>query len=229
MTNLMQKLRRKRKLSSELHSRWGDVSITYPNGGSWNQWDQASAGVRTSDGEHEHRQNSAESSRCASSPRIGASIQGTSRDARAQSVDSAMTIPTGHYDARVGSQGAAAPPPLNVLSGRHQPSSGRPNPYDDAELYSRASKSPPLSVTSRMRGCSAQGCVADSPVSMPGTVGSRHNSYTSSVPSNPSEDHRIPGIIPSSSTLAERRASRRSKQEPLRAQEMVPSYDELYG
>ncbi|RAH74170.1 uncharacterized protein BO66DRAFT_313489 [Aspergillus aculeatinus CBS 121060] len=262
MTNLMQKLRRKRKLSSELHSRWGDISITYPNGGSWNQWDQASAGARTSDGDRERRQNSLEPGRCASSPRIGALGQPASRDGRAQSVDSAMTIPTGHYDARVGNrsrqkqhsyestvvhppsawyhscsddgsmeetEGATVPSPQNVSNGRHQPSSGRPSPYEDSELYSRASKSPPLSVTSRMRGCSVQGYLAESPVSMPGTVGSRHNSYTSSVPSNPSEDQRIPGIIPPSSTLAERRASRRSKQELPRAQEMVPSYDELYG
>ncbi|PYH78436.1 hypothetical protein BO82DRAFT_291262 [Aspergillus uvarum CBS 121591] len=228
MTNLMQKLRRKRKLSSELHSRWGDISITYPNGGSWNQWDQASTGARTSDGDRERRQNSLEPGRCASSPRIGVSGPPASRDERAQSVDSAMTIPTGHYDARE-TEGATVPSPHNGSNGRHQPSSGRPSMYDDSELYSRASKSPPLSVTSRMRGCSVQGYLAESPVSMPGTVGSRHNSYTSSVPSNPSEDQRIPGIIPPSSTLAERRASRRSKQELPRAQEMVPSYDELYG
>ncbi|PYH47354.1 uncharacterized protein BP01DRAFT_380570 [Aspergillus saccharolyticus JOP 1030-1] len=266
MANLMQKLRRKRKLSSELHSRWGDVSITYPNGGSWNQWDQASAGSRTSNGDHDRRQNSLEPGRCASSPRIGSSVLPASRDVRAQSVDSAMTIPTGYYDARVGSRSrmkqdsyestsvhppsawyhscsddgsleetdgaAAAPSQGGISTGRHQPSFGRPSPYDDAELYSRASKSPPLSVTSRMRGgCSTQGCLVESPVSMPGTFGSRHNSYTSSGQSNPSpaEDPRIPGIIPPSSALAERRASRRSKQELPRAHELVPSYDELYG
>ena len=43
MTAIIRKLRRKRKLSSELHSRWGDVSITYPTEGSWSQWDQPSS------------------------------------------------------------------------------------------------------------------------------------------------------------------------------------------
>lgn len=41
----MKKFRRKRRLSSELDTRWGDPSISYPNQGSWNQWDQPSGFV----------------------------------------------------------------------------------------------------------------------------------------------------------------------------------------
>ncbi|KAJ5090638.1 hypothetical protein N7532_009322 [Penicillium argentinense] len=43
MANLMKKFKRKRRLSSELHSRWGDPAISYPNQGSWNQRHQPPA------------------------------------------------------------------------------------------------------------------------------------------------------------------------------------------
>lgn len=42
MAAFLKRFKKKRKLSSELHSRWGDVSITHPTQGSWNQWDQHS-------------------------------------------------------------------------------------------------------------------------------------------------------------------------------------------
>ncbi|KAJ6140566.1 hypothetical protein N7470_010362 [Penicillium chermesinum] len=40
MASFIKKIKRKRRLSSELHDRWGDPSISYPNDGSWNQWNQ---------------------------------------------------------------------------------------------------------------------------------------------------------------------------------------------
>ncbi|PYH93543.1 hypothetical protein BO71DRAFT_327432 [Aspergillus ellipticus CBS 707.79] len=261
MTAIIQKLRRKRKLSSELHSRWGDVSITYPNGGSWSQWEQSSRAGPT---DHGQRRGSFEFNRSAMSPRMGSQARSGSIDARAPSVDSAMTMPTGHYDARVGhrprrTQQSRSPPaeplysdshdsprawspsysddcsgddedetevpaPLNLSRGRHQV-----HP-DEADIYSRASKSPPLSVTSRMRRFSAQSNMAE-PTPGLGMPSSRHTSYTSSTPSNPSDDSRHPSSH-RPATQPERRSVRRPKPEPLALRpqpELVPSYDELYG
>ncbi|RAL05965.1 uncharacterized protein BO80DRAFT_421154 [Aspergillus ibericus CBS 121593] len=259
MTAIIQKLRRKQKLSSELHSRWGDVAITYPTGGSWNQWDHSSAGGHSASTDPERRHGSLELNRSATTPRIGSQIRS---GARAPSVDSAMTFPTGHYDARVGSRirrknqpsspgiglampmdspvecdqscsdessedeedATAVPAPLNVSRDRN-PSNG-----EESDAYSRASKSPPLSVTSRMRRYSVQSNSTEPTISGPGTTSSKHTSYTSSAPSNPSEDprphvHRL-------STQHEKKPVRRPKPEPLTLPtqpEMVPSYDELYG
>ncbi|OJJ44588.1 hypothetical protein ASPZODRAFT_696718 [Penicilliopsis zonata CBS 506.65] len=40
MDKLFGSLRRKRPLSTDLHSRWGDLSITSPSDGSWSHWNQ---------------------------------------------------------------------------------------------------------------------------------------------------------------------------------------------
>ncbi|PWY86013.1 hypothetical protein BO70DRAFT_351653 [Aspergillus heteromorphus CBS 117.55] len=258
MTAIIQKLRRKRKLSSELHSRWGDVAISYPTGGSWSQWEQSSRAGPSAIADHGQRRGSLEPNRSATSTRMGSH---SSLDARAPSVDSAMTIPTGHYDARVGNRSrrmpqSCSPPteplpiesprawspsgsdddsgdeedetevpaPLNLSRGRHH---AHP---DEADIYSRASKSPPLSVTSRMRRFSVQSHMGESSTSGPGTTSSRHTSYTSSTPSNPSDDSRHHNYRPA--TQPERKPVRRPKPEPLtlrRQPELVPSYDELYG
>ncbi|GLA75402.1 hypothetical protein AtubIFM55763_006678 [Aspergillus tubingensis] len=263
MTAIIQKLRRKRKLSSELHSRWGDVSITYPNGGSWSQWDQSSTGATSASPDHERRHGSLELNRSATAPRLGSYSRIGDANVRAPSVDSAMTIPTGHYDARLSrmrrknqqqsppvgvskvldsprecdnascsddssedeEDDVAVPAPLNV-SRDHNPAE-----KEEADSYSQASKSPPLSVTSRMRSRhSAQRHTIDPPMSAPGTAGSKHTSYSSSVPSNPSDDQRPQGHR--LSTQHDRKSVRRPKPEPLSLPtqpEMVPSYDELYG
>ncbi|OJJ71196.1 hypothetical protein ASPBRDRAFT_126751 [Aspergillus brasiliensis CBS 101740] len=232
MTAIIQKLRRKRKLSSELHSRWGDVSISYPNGGSWSQWDQSSTGAISASPDHERRHGSLELNRSATAPRLGSYSRIGDVNVRAPSVDSAMTIPTGHYDARVGNESSgdeendvAVPAPLNVSRDRN--SAGK----EEADDYSHVSKSPPLSVTSRTRSRhSAQCHTMDPTISGFGSAGSKHTSYTSSVPSNPSDDQRPQGHR--LSTQHDRRSSRRPKPEPLSLPtqpEMVPSYDELYG
>ncbi|EHA20583.1 hypothetical protein ASPNIDRAFT_57037 [Aspergillus niger ATCC 1015] len=230
MTAIIQKLRRKRKLSSELHSRWGDVSITYPNGGSWSQWDQSSTGATSASPDHERRHGSLELNRSATVPRLGSYSRIGDANVRAPSVDSAMTIPTGHYDARVNESSGdeddvAVPAPLNVSRDRN------PAEKEEADAYSHASKSPPLSVTSRMRSRhSAQSHTMEPPMSGPGTAGSKHTSYTSSVPSNPSDDQRPQGHR--LSTQHDRKSIRHPKPEPLSLPtqpEMVPSYDELYG
>ncbi|GKZ28402.1 hypothetical protein AbraIFM66950_005576 [Aspergillus brasiliensis] len=264
MTAIIQKLRRKRKLSSELHSRWGDVSISYPNGGSWSQWDQSSTGTILASPDHERRHGSLELNRSATAPRLGSYSRIGDANVRAPSVDSAMTIPTGHYDARVGSRvrrkHQQQSPPVGLARGMDSPrecdhvsssdeSSGDeendvavPAPLnvsrdrdsaekEEADAYSHVSKSPPLSVTSRMRSRhSAQCHTMDPTISGFGSAGSKHTSYTSSVPSNPSDDQRPQGHR--LSTQHDRRSSRRPKPEPLSLPtqpEMVPSYDELYG
>ena len=45
MAGLMKKFKRKYRLSTEMHDRWGDTAISYPNEGSWNQWNQPSGFV----------------------------------------------------------------------------------------------------------------------------------------------------------------------------------------
>ncbi|KAJ5659354.1 hypothetical protein N7507_005805 [Penicillium longicatenatum] len=45
MSGFMKKFKKKRRLSTELHDRWGDPAISYPNEGSWNQWNQTSGFV----------------------------------------------------------------------------------------------------------------------------------------------------------------------------------------
>ncbi|KAJ5731317.1 uncharacterized protein N7483_005825 [Penicillium malachiteum] len=42
MANFVKKFKRKHRLSTEMHDRWGDTAISYPNQGSWNQWNQTS-------------------------------------------------------------------------------------------------------------------------------------------------------------------------------------------
>ncbi|PYI04068.1 hypothetical protein BO78DRAFT_321261 [Aspergillus sclerotiicarbonarius CBS 121057] len=229
MTAIIQKLRRKQKLSSELHSRWGDVAITYPTGGSWNQWDHSPTGGHSASTDPERRHGSLELNRSATAPRMGSQVRS---GARTPSVDSAMTIPTGHYDARSCTDessedeedAAAVPAPLNVSRDRN------PTTTEESDAYSRASKSPPLSVTSRMRRYSVQSNSAEPTIPGPGTASSKHTSYTSSTPSNPSEDPRPHGHR--LSTQHEKKPARRPKPEPLSLPtqpEMVPSYDELYG
>ncbi|KAJ5935258.1 hypothetical protein N7466_004805 [Penicillium verhagenii] len=45
MASFMKRFKKKRRLSTELHDRWGDPAISYPNEGSWNQWNQTSGFV----------------------------------------------------------------------------------------------------------------------------------------------------------------------------------------
>ncbi|KAE8352605.1 hypothetical protein BDV28DRAFT_165425 [Aspergillus coremiiformis] len=261
MTPIIQKLRRKRKLSSELHPRWGDASITYPNPGSWSQYEQSGVGTpnlmpgKASD--HYRRHGSLESVHLPGhSSRNSSTVPLGDFKERKSSTDSAMTMPTGHYDARLQGRsmkqshlpgpGVRHQPHPNIgdssdessadekegpICGFHDPKMryhrdmSRPKAYEGGEPFSRASKSPPLSVTSRMRRRSLRNGTPEPPASMPATSSSKHTSYTSSVPSVPSEDPRL-GPRP---TSHDAKYSRRSKAAPVAEQELVPSYDELYG
>jgi hypothetical protein len=268
MTAIIRKLRRKRKLSSELHSRWGDVSITYPTEGSWSQWDQPSSinmDVAPELPSEQRRRHSSPEARHreSDSSRPEPTLHSGDSEGRESSVDSAMTIPTGHYDAKLRSRSTKELPPQKISEhhGIVSEQKGLVNPWDEIcssdeadedvipppkgpkrlprELnrlkisahmddYSRASKSPPLSVTSRMRRRSQQSNVTEPTASVSGTTSSKHTSFTSSVPSVPSEDSRHMSHSP----FQEQKLARRSKHretEPVREPELVPSYDELYG
>ncbi|KAL4891007.1 hypothetical protein BDV59DRAFT_76366 [Aspergillus ambiguus] len=250
MMAIIKKLRRKRKLSSELHSRWGDVSITYPNEGSWSQCDQApGAAVNAIPGPSPIRswRHSSSDSLDRHGPGV---LRSTSPENRDSSTDSGSTIPTGYYDARVRGRSKRIPPPLGPTSeqrshSRHDDrsddvidngsgSGGRSHDKhhrrakEETDPYSRASRSPPLSVTSRMRRCSAQSSTTEQTPSMPNTASSKHTSFTSSAPSVPVEDTR-PGYL---ATYHEKKQPRRSKPretDPVVRQELVPSYEDLYG
>ncbi|KAJ5632437.1 hypothetical protein N7490_008776 [Penicillium lividum] len=54
MASFMKKFKKKRRLSTELHDRWGDPAISYPNEGSWNQWNQTSGFVANASIETPH-------------------------------------------------------------------------------------------------------------------------------------------------------------------------------
>ncbi|KAI9042646.1 uncharacterized protein KD926_005252 [Aspergillus affinis] len=267
MTAIIEKLRRKRKLSSELHARWGDVSISYPTEGSWSQC-QSSGGVPnafpTRPSEQSRRHGSLDVlDRPAGSSRMPTPLRSGDRKA---SVDSAMTIPTGHYDAKLRGRSKTKPPyphspraweagsdeysadedeeedvpsALGDCRGRyhhHPPHSTSRVGFRDEDPYARASKSPPLSVTSRMRRCSLQSTGTE-PTTIPTTASSKHSSFVSSVPSMPSEEPRSyhpvhqdkkPPQQPQQQPPPPRRTKPREA-DPVRRQELVPSYDELYG
>ncbi|KAE8394686.1 hypothetical protein BDV23DRAFT_146945 [Aspergillus alliaceus] len=260
MTPIIQKLRRKRKLSSELHSRWGDVAITYPNAGSWSQYEQSTVGTPNSmpgksldqcrrHGSFDSLHPQGRSSRNSSTLPSGDFKE------RKSSTDSAMTMPMGHYDAKLrGRSKKKLPAPTSRVGqrphpqvqdssdecstdedegsvsnpsgpkGRHLKDVSRTKAHE-GDAYSRASKSPPLSVTSRMRRCSLQSATTEPSPSIPATSSSKHTSYTSSVPSVPSEEPR-PVTRPISHDV---KHLHRSKPAPVAEHELVPSYDELYG
>ncbi|KKK25409.1 hypothetical protein P175DRAFT_0489230 [Aspergillus ochraceoroseus IBT 24754] len=261
MTAIIHKLRGKRKLSSELDSRWGDVSISYPNAGSWSQYDRISERVSPTSAQssdHDgHAYGRKHSSGDCSDHHTAPSPDGPEQPPRKGSVDSSLTIPTGYYDARVRSRSKTAPsspePPPPQLARR--PNITLPQAWEeerfndssadeaecdsvsalgclkgreDAPDFSRPSKSPPLSVTSRMRRLSGHSTATDpTSSSIPGTASSKRTSFSSSVPSASSEDPRLARHTP---PHHEKKTPRRANPARLTTQqELVPSYDELYG
>ncbi|KAF9888790.1 hypothetical protein FE257_008366 [Aspergillus nanangensis] len=286
MTAIIKKLRRKRKLSSELDSRWGDASITYPNEGSWSQCEPSPGGGAVQEMPFQSpdrggwRFGSVESldDRHSNSSRIQRILRSTSPEERGcSSTDSTTTIPTGYYDARVRgrSKRKSPPQPLGTIPGPADDGSRFPDSSpgfdtttttttttididerspiselgagprgshtsrrktkDNSDAYSRASRSPPLSVTSRMRRCSGQSSTTEQTYtpSMPNTASSKHTSFTSSAPSVRAEDPRSAYHATTTPTYHEKKQPRRSKPrdqpEPVVRQELVPSYEDLYG
>lgn len=291
MANLMKKFKRKRRLSSELHARWGDPSISYPNEGSWNQWNQPSGSVAnatagTSRGTH------SDDSRCylavgtMSSQNAGIlNDRGSQRPTAYDSTQVTSAIPKGYFDDRIRHHSKRAYSPhvqgLGIdgnpqgMSNGHDataddescdeedeerdilgdPEGGESgggsamayhayttgdmsrNPVrDDQDSYvDRSSRSPPLSVTSRMRRISVQSATTEHSSSVTGTASSRHTSYTAassiSAPSLPPDTPRYAfnGIHPIHSEKRPVPRPRYREPEPAVRHELVPSYDELYG
>ena len=292
MATIFQKIRAKRKVSSELDSRWGDASISYPNGGSWSQYDQPGFDVhaglgRTPSEQGQPRQFSLDPlERRSASPRwTNKSYSPSYNDRESPAGSGSATIPTGYYDVNVrrrseraqrrtpglspgpglgigslqdnknkdfhnqhssvweasDSDGAFSDDEATGTSSTADGRTGRHLTLSNEELdYSRTSRSPPLSVTSRMRRCSHQSSMTEPTASIPMLSTSRHTSVTSSPPqpSISSEDSRQ-GFHQHRhyhhhhrQTSQDRKHIRHPKPldlHPIPTPELVPSYDELYG
>lgn len=284
MANFMKKLKKKRRLSSELHTRWGDPSISYPNEGSWNQWNQPSGFVANATSSTSREIHSDEPRRYIAVGTMSSQIGGGGlNDYGSHSLGERdlthppSTIPKGYFDERIRHRNGRAHRPhiqgLGVAGTPHGLSNGHDataddescdeedeerdtlgdpgggstyhgyNPRDEHDPYGEhASRSPPLSVTSRMRRVSMNSATTEHSASAAGTASSRHTSFTAassvsvpsvSVPSLPPETprHLYSGIQP---LHVEKRAVhaprvRHREAEPAVRHEMVPSYDELYG
>ncbi|KAI2792332.1 hypothetical protein POX_b02369 [Penicillium oxalicum] len=299
MASLMKKLRRKRRLSSELDTRWGDPSISYPNQGSWNQWDQPSGFVANASMDTPHNFQRSERkdhmrTDLPSSYELGLSNDShySSATARDDQLHAISVIPRGYFNENIRhrvDRGRRAPPrglginpplrgtnhpqtatpgedsceddddeadeddccdedddehgPSRLEHSRHEyitrhPHSADPQRYSPREVHEysldRPSKSPPLSVTQRMRRLSQQSAATDPISSAAGTASSRRTSYTAassvSVPTlPPSTPHMAIGL---EQPMHEKRPIHRPRprmHEAQPRQQMVPSYDELYG
>lgn len=289
MANIFRRIRSKRKLSSELDTRWGDASISYPTGGSWSQYDQTGRRVdRTPSDRERARQGSLDSFEQHSlSPHWTSRMHSPHSIAgdRDSPFDPATTtIPTGHYDASVRHRSTRTPrtpklspgPGLGIgpLQNKHNhnddhnhhhqlstwessdsdedssddeatdsssAAEDQPRRYltvnvDDSD-YSRPARSPPLSVTSRMRRCSQQSSMTEPTTSIPRVSQSRHTRVTSL----PLERSRSSEGSQQDSHQRRHRHDRQTSQdkrhirrpgplgmEPIRTPELVPSYEELY-
>ncbi|KAL4782464.1 hypothetical protein BJX76DRAFT_349370 [Aspergillus varians] len=252
MTAIIQRIRRKRKVSSELDSRWGDPSISSPNQGSWNQYEGASArtspvSARSSD--NDHGLGPKQSSRESSGSYISAN-GGTPESRKEESAGSPLNMPTGYYDAKLRRQAKtkAHLPKLQPVQPKHisLPKAWEENGFGDSsadeaeddisalesprgkrgkdDANSRGSKSPPLSVTSRMRRFSGQSAATEPIFSVPGTASSQRTSFSV-------DDPRLARHTPQhekNSPHSQGAIVRDVGQIPA-TQELVPSYDDLYG
>ncbi|KAJ5964344.1 uncharacterized protein N7479_004220 [Penicillium vulpinum] len=297
MSAFMKKFKRKRRVSTELHSRWGDVSITYPTQGSWNQWNQPPGFVATPParaGVHSEENQQYLPAGPLRQPSSGASSRRSgSIGTRGDQEENPTPFPTGYFDQnirhRVGDahtppahtppskglglgdlkRGPNCRPPSSIINdecttdescdeeeeeeeeerdtlGPRVELSPREYGYnmedvshiprDNPEDFDIPAKSPPLSVTSRMRRCSLQSCATEPTASISGGTNSRRTSFTAassvSAPSMPPSTPRVAHNTPKQPPFPEKRYPPRSKSrepESARRQEMVPSYDELYG
>lgn len=104
MVNLMKKLKKKRRLPSELHTRWGDSSISCPNEGSWNQWNQPLGFVANANPDTSREAQSYQSRRHIATGTTSSQNGGSLEGRRSQSLDKRdsthcpSTIPKGYFD-----------------------------------------------------------------------------------------------------------------------------------
>ncbi|KAL4929104.1 uncharacterized protein BDV17DRAFT_83577 [Aspergillus undulatus] len=257
MTAIIQRIRRKRKVSSELDSRWGDVAISSPNEGSWSQYDGASARISPVSSDHGHG-HSLKHNFGDSSQQIIYTNGDTPASPKEMSPNS-LNMPTGYYDAKLRRQAKtkSRSPKAQPVQPKHialpkawENGKFEDNSADEAgdnicalgsprgrrgtdDANSHGSKSPPLSVTSRMRRYSEQSTGTEPIVSVPGTASSQRTSFsvddTQLVRHTPQHNERKPPL-PQSTTTSTATATKVRDAEPIPAsQELVPSYDDLYG
>ncbi|KAJ5170384.1 uncharacterized protein N7500_003167 [Penicillium coprophilum] len=287
MAAFMKKFKRKRRVSTELHSRWGDVSITYPTQGSWNQWNQPSGFAHQSARASEEDQRYLPDGPLRQPSSGASSRRSRSIGTREHQVEDPPPFPTGYFNQNIRRRvGDTSTPPSHTPSGQglglgelsggphRRPSSSiindeyttdescdeeeeeeeeerdtlgpriqlSPREYgmgdvshttrDNPEDFDIPAKSPPLSVTSRMRRCSVQSCATEPTASISGGTNSRRTSFTaassisalSMPPSTPRASHTLKP--PPEKSYPPRTKQREPETAP---QEMVPSYDELYG
>lgn len=274
MASLMKKFKRKRRLSSELDSRWGDPSISYPTQGSWNQRSQPSEFfINASPG-------LSQSPRSDEAPRYISLDSNRNRESNSPAPQytpsdlghADAVIPKGYFDESIRRREKGHRQPQNqglgIAGTRHdrdfnsddvvvsdnddescdeddeeRDTLGDPGriithrnytPSDDYNSYpDYAAKSPPLSVTSRMRRISTQSSITEQS-SMTGPASSRRTSYTAassvSAPSLPPDTPRYAVHAHVDKRVAPR-PRYRAEPAPTNGigQGMVPSYDELYG
>lgn len=246
MTAIMHRIRRKRKVSSELDPRWGDTAISSPNEGSWSQYG-ASAGTSpvsasSSDRDHGPKHGSRESSR----PHI---TRGEDARSRNEVPVNSLNMPTGYYDSKLRRQKTkprlpkaqpVQPKPITLPkswekkdfeddsadeAGDNVSTLGSPRRRGKDDAHSRGSKSPPLSVTSRMRRHSGQSTTPDPIFSLPVTASSQRTSFSA-------DDPRLAQHAPLQ-LLPEKKPQKglkvRDAVPNTASQELVPSYDDLYG
>ncbi|KAF3387104.1 hypothetical protein F1880_000815 [Penicillium rolfsii] len=284
----MKRFRRKRRLSSELDTRWGDPSISYPNEGSWNQWNQPSGFVANATMGSPRNIQTQETRKFVPLESSPSQNPGASSDSGYQSFNpredydrSAATFPRGYFNENIRHREEklqrAPVKGLGIDGNTHEigktnghtpsddscdeedddddeerdtlgnpsggqifrnPLTGDPQRYSPRENqdpdFNHASKSPPLSVTQRMRRFSGQSSSTEPSSSIAGPASSRRTSYTAassvSAPSLPPDTPRF-AFHPGHTAYEKRSATRprHREPEPQARQELVPSYDELYG
>ena len=276
MASLLERFKRKRRLSSELHSRWGDPAISHPNEGSWNQRNQPGFAVTTPARSYHHDLPD-ESRRYMPMNNGPKQSIGHPNDLGSHGIDmrdtvASLPIPKGYFDENIRHRTQRSCSPhvrgLGIDDPRKElaptPASSdeescdeedeerdtfddpggslrytelpRPSPQLDSYM-DRSSRSPPLSVTSRMRRISMQSSTTEHTPSVAGTTSSRHTSFTAaSSVSTSSLPPDMPRYVLNNMhvpPLEKRHTPRLRPREPEPAfavrPEMVPSYDELYG
>ncbi|KAL4899790.1 hypothetical protein BDW74DRAFT_107753 [Aspergillus multicolor] len=246
MTAIMHRIRRKRKISSELDSRWGDMAISSPNEGSWSQYGASpkTSPVSAASFDHDHGPRPVEPPEPYTFNGIKA---GVANDVPVNS----LNMPTGYYDAKLQRQKTKSrapkvqpvqPKPITLPksweekkfgdssadeAGDNVSSLGSPRKRGTDDANSRGSKSPPLSVTSRMRRYSGQSTATDPIFSVPGTASSQRTSFSAD---DPRLARHPPLPLPAQPDKKPPQGPKVRDGEPNTAsQELVPSYDDLYG
>lgn len=278
MASLIKKFKRKRRLSSELHDRWGDTDISYPNDGSWNQWNQQAGFIANAAIQYPQDLNTNQHKRYPSAGSDPQRSPGSHKFPGSPNSDptnaSPPPFPQGYYNQNIRRSDNSGPnfrglgistpsahssreskDPMDAedscdeLDDEERDTLGDPGEgrihrnymtgdlrssgRDDSAYSDRASKSPALSVTSRMRRSSTQSSATQCS-SVAG--GSRRGSYTTaassvSAPSLPPDTPRFAYSGMHSAHAEKRPAPRPKLREPdlVSPQQMVPSYDDLYG